>query len=1229
MNKRMQKLLSVFMAGLFVLQSASLVATGVFAEDAGTAEVVKHTPTLDAKLDDQYKKSYKTELDTSVLRLRKTGNAASSAIINKYAEFKGDMAATAYYLWDDGYIYVYADVTDSTVPTAEVQEPMYQDIITFAVWNGNAENYDTTSAEVVINGERNYAFANTKGDTAVASNFSKAYGTTTESTEYVTKVKNDGSGYIVEARIKVDGLTADSTVNLALGGNDKVATYEMCSFGFIYDKDDSTSAAYKTVKLAGPRRLPGEFVIKATAAIDGQMDEAYNKTYFMTGDHTEVNFLWDDGYYYMYAVIDDSTAANGDILYLSLQNKDKNNPFWSEACALEFDLNNGTAKHTIEFGDAYKGVGYNFALSGATEPTPATEYSITRTESGYIVEARIANTTMATGKEIDFGYGVKNDGAWYDGLGNNDTATWQELYNNKKGTIITCGAGIQSDDNPTEGNIVKKGTPELDGRLDGIYKDSYKIDTIELIKEHNLKTGWVNDVPQLVKDYYQAGLIAENSDKSQFLLADGKLDSDFLVHAEIYFLWDDDALYIFTKVYDNEILDVCAETGCTPDDLVTAVGASDLLLCNESLIHDVIPLQNQELAMRLGANPAGTYGDQKACAGYENRDQCEYLEGVSEISDWVHVSEISKRNNLSNFASEYHIQDGYYTVELRIPITERDYAGTTIKNQFLHTGEKFDYGLFLYDARTKAFSSSFSGASAQHFMQLQMDKNITMVLSGEEAKLPDCEHEWNTEFTIEKAATCTEPGERSIHCSICDEVKPGSVEVIEPLGHNYVDGICTRCHKVQPVTAKKYTPSLDGVLDEAYLDSGSIKASELAKNGKLSLGWCNSENTIGKLVDAGILSDANSSALLPGGDYTSSAFADAEVYFLWDDDALYIYSKVYDDDILDIASAEYFKGDASSLYTINGDYPWINDIVTHTINPLANQFAVITASGDAYGHYAWDNSNKDGGGWSGLCYFQNSSADQRIASAENVKTTVNLEENWYGVELRIPITDKDFGGTPLKDALLKDGGYIDYKYQLTDGVKKPFGSSFKGFQCEWWMIYVSEALRVDLSGEAPHTEHVWAEDYTVDVAPTCTEAGSKSIHCTHPGCQVIKPDSTVEIEALGHDWSEEYTVDTPATCTTVGSESIHCKRCDAQKPDSAREIPLAKHTYKDGKCEVCGHVNGDVNGDGQLDTADLVRLMKYIAADGKDIEAKFPDVNEDGEVTTADLVRMMKMIAAG
>ena len=55
----------------------------------------------------------------------------------------------------------------------------------------------------------------------------------------------------------------------------------------------------------------------------------------------------------------------------------------------------------------------------------------------------------------------------------------------------------------------------------------------------------------------------------------------------------------------------------------------------------------------------------------------------------------------------------------------------------------------------------------------------------------------------------------------------------------------------------------------------------------------------------------------------------------------------------------------------------------------------------------------------------------------------------------------------------------------------------------------------------------------------------------------------------------------------------------------------------------------DINGDGSIDTKDLVRLMKYIAVDGVGIEASSPDVNADGTVNTADLVRLMKMISVG
>ena len=104
------------------------------------------------------------------------------------------------------------------------------------------------------------------------------------------------------------------------------------------------------------------------------------------------------------------------------------------------------------------------------------------------------------------------------------------------------------------------------------------------------------------------------------------------------------------------------------------------------------------------------------------------------------------------------------------------------------------------------------------------------------------------------------------------------------------------------------------------------------------------------------------------------------------------------------------------------------------------------------------------------------------------------------------------------------------------------------------------------------------------------------------------------------------------SCTEAGSESIHCTVCGEQDPETVREIPMTEHSFgEDGKCEACGYILGDVNDDGELDTKDLVRLMKYLASDGNDesIVATVPDVNRDGSVDTRDLVRLMKMLAEG
>ena len=53
-----------------------------------------------------------------------------------------------------------------------------------------------------------------------------------------------------------------------------------------------------------------------------------------------------------------------------------------------------------------------------------------------------------------------------------------------------------------------------------------------------------------------------------------------------------------------------------------------------------------------------------------------------------------------------------------------------------------------------------------------------------------CEtHTW-VDGEVIKAATCTEAGEMAIFCPVCDEK---STKEIPALGHDYVDGICSRC----------------------------------------------------------------------------------------------------------------------------------------------------------------------------------------------------------------------------------------------------------------------------------------------------------------------------------------------------------------------------------------------------------------------------------------------------
>ena len=53
---------------------------------------------------------------------------------------------------------------------------------------------------------------------------------------------------------------------------------------------------------------------------------------------------------------------------------------------------------------------------------------------------------------------------------------------------------------------------------------------------------------------------------------------------------------------------------------------------------------------------------------------------------------------------------------------------------------------------------------------------------------------------------------------------------------------------------------------------------------------------------------------------------------------------------------------------------------------------------------------------------------------------------------------------------------------------------------------------------------------------------------------------------------------------------------------------------------------GDLNGDGKIDVADLIRLKKYIAGDSVELKTS-GDLNDDGDINIADLIRLKKYIA--
>lgn len=90
--------------------------------------------------------------------------------------------------------------------------------------------------------------------------------------------------------------------------------------------------------------------------------------------------------------------------------------------------------------------------------------------------------------------------------------------------------------------------------------------------------------------------------------------------------------------------------------------------------------------------------------------------------------------------------------------------------------------------------------------------------------------------------------------------------------------------------------------------------------------------------------------------------------------------------------------------------------------------------------------------------------------------------------------------------------------------------------------------------------HVWESDYTTDKEPTCTQAGSESIHCSL--CDARK--DIKEISPKGHDWSEWKTLVEP-TITSEGKASRSCNVCSIKEEKALPKLSGKKEWKHDEK----------------------------------------------------------------
>ena len=392
-------------------------------------------------------------------------------------------------------------------------------------------------------------------------------------------------------------------------------------------------------------------------------------------------------------------------------------------------------------------------------------------------------------------------------------------------------------------------------------------------------------------------------------------------------------------------------------------------------------------------------------------------------------------------------------------------------------------------------------------------------------------HKWESEFTVDKKATCTEVGQKSYHCEYCDTQNTESVTEIAKRAHNYVDTTVNTAPTCQLPGTMNQKCAHEASDEYEACTSTTTRVIDKDPNAH---GW-ETEYTV----------DQKASCFQTGKMSYHCAYCDV----------------INPESVVTIEVREHNFVDTTveepSTCTVDGI---MNQKCDHAASDeyLACNATTTRPYKDPNAHKWATTYTVD---WKATC-----DADGQM-SYHCVYCGVVNTESAVAIEKRAHV--------------YKDNGVHTAATCSAEGVMYTICTNIE--------TDTHKACTHESTREIPidPNAHKWETTYTVDKKASCSEAGQKSYHCEY--CNTINEASKVVIEQRAHDLKDT-TVQLAATCSAAGIMNQECvheaideyEACDytttreiAINP-SAHEWDNPSYTWLGKECQaerVCKHNN--------------------------------------------------------